>query len=786
VRLALVLVLLAACGDDLQPTAPCTVSCTDACPDERACVAGMCAVPGTSCPLSFAHVRAGNGFACALDVYGRAWCWGDNTHHQIDATGRAHVDRMTLTGPTQWDSLEVGGAYACGLRGGALACWGANDRGQIDLTSDGDKLAPYEIHGAPARWTSVSTGFQHTCAIGDGRLFCWGAGELGELGTNMANDDIAREPLPAVTDWTAVDAGYHHTCGVSASMGLVCWGDNSHGELGDGTTIVRYQPTPIALSGAAHVAFGLESTCGITDAGALACWGRGDLGELGELPTPDDTHKTPTMASELVGWTRVASAERYACGLQAGEVWCWGAAAGGGLGGGRWADTRAWAPVVTGATDVAVGWNRVLVDSATNAGDLDLACAIVGGDVRCWGDDRRGQLGNGAATQALIPIDVAPDHAWTSIAAGDDHACAVDAAGTSCWGATTRGQIDGTPSGVSPPCVPGGDCDVGAPRAVSTGVAPTALVAGDAHTCAIGGGAIACWGADDAGQCGDDVMPFSSPTIVSGTWTSAVAGADAACATNAAGETWCWGRTMLPGATATPSHASALDGARQIAFGVGFACALDATGALACWGDPAAAAFGNDGPGTCGDGACDDGETAATCAADCGPGPLTHLGRHYQMIALGTATPFGCGLRDDGAIECWGANAHGQALEPDPDTLVLDPVPTPFPVPHVSACTQLVAGGAHACALCGGAIACWGDGRVGQMGAYLAPLPVIDPQVVPAPLDAGDQWAQLAAGATFTCARSTQGHVRCWGFGPHGALGGGALGASLPALVPPP
>src|SRR5262245_51881909 len=131
---------LAGCGDDLAAPVPCATTCAvdRDCAFGLSCTAGLCTTSDIACPLSFVEVGAGNGFACARDQYGRALCWGDNAHHQIDGGDRAHVDRMTPTGPAQWDAIAVGGGHACGLRGGALACWGANDRGQVDLDLAGD------------------------------------------------------------------------------------------------------------------------------------------------------------------------------------------------------------------------------------------------------------------------------------------------------------------------------------------------------------------------------------------------------------------------------------------------------------------------------------------------------------------------------------------------------------------------------------------------------------------------------------------------------------------------
>ncbi|HTJ40464.1 MAG TPA: hypothetical protein VL463_00150 [Kofleriaceae bacterium] len=698
--------IMAACGDNLHVDVP---------------------EPCDS-PPGFVHVRAGNGFACALDACGRASCWGDDAHHQIE-----------IDGSYRWDQLELGGAHACGILhdGGTLACFGANDRGQIDLETEGDRIDPLRvpIDGVSA-WTAVSAGFHHSCAIGDGRLWCWGAGDSGQLGTASANDDIPREPRPDLTDWIAVTAGDNHTCAISARSGLFCWGDNSHGELGDGTLFLHQTPVPIALAQPVAIASGATFTCGISADGSLSCWGDGTSGALGELPTPA-LHPRPVPATNLRGWRKIAAANAYACGLVGGDVWCWGSSSGGGVGAGRWSETRAWTRVLEGASDLAVGSNV--------PGDVDLTCAIVGRDVRCWGDDRFGQLGTGAATQAIEPVFV--DGTWDAIAAGDDHVCATRAGQVSCWGATDRGQIDGVIHGsAATPCVAGADCDVARARAITTG---GTIATGSAFTCSNDGDAITCWGEDAHGQCGDAAQPSSPPRVVTGVTGTIEAGRDGACALGTL--TTCWGRVISEHAAA---HEPTLDNARALALGDGFGCAIGATGTLACWGDLSGGA---------------------------GAG----VGRAYTKIAIG-GERFACGIRPDRRVECWGRNERGQAGQPDPDTFLVDPVTTPYEQPNLQGCTAIATGGAHTCAICSGDLACWGDATLGQLGPPLEPLPVSYRRLISAPLPSGETWIDLAAGASFTCARSTAGRVACWGFSAHGALGTGGLGANLPQSVSPP
>ncbi len=723
------------------------------------------------------QASAGNGFGCGLDNTQQLWCWGDNTHGVLVGLPPTSIAVATPATPGQsWDAVSAGGGHVCALASGALSCWGRNERGQVSLDVEGDIPAPMAITiaGGPAKWTTVATGFNDTCAIGDGRLFCWGAGDGGQLGTGRVDDSLPTEIIPAVTDWVAVSPGHGHSCASSTSMGLFCWGDNFRGDLGIGNEFVKESPQPVALPNVISLASAAASTCAVTSDGKLFCWGEAADGELGDPAIVDPTggdRDAPVMASAMTGWTAVAAAESYTCAQRADELWCWGFALTGGIGNGVWASTKTMSMVASGITSFTVGWNEAFEDSGDDTGDLDLTCVTQSGAIQCWGDNRYGQLAQGGTTFALEPVAVAGDHVWTAIAAGASHACGLDGSGMFCWGSTQLGQITGLATGGAFPCSSPDTCDAAAPTLVANSAGTTAISLGANHTCALQGSSIACWGDNGKGQCGD-TSPGAAPRTVPGTWSSLFASANGTCAASGA-TTQCWGQAITMHA---PAHEASLDGALAIELGPNFGCALDATHTLACFGSNSGSEFGNNSTGSCGDGSCDHDETAASCAADCGPGPLTELGRSYTSIDVGDSS-YACGVTTGGTVECWGQNDRGQADESDPDTGVADPVGTPFTIPDLTGCTQVTAGELHTCALCGGSAFCWGEDRHGEVSGSTSTLPVLAPRQVVAP--AMETWSQLAAGDGFTCGLTTVGHAYCWGDNPHGALGNGAKAANL-------
>ena len=144
-------------------------------------------------------------------------------------------------------------------------------------------------------FSSVSAGFFHTCAVAlDGRAYCWGEGATGALGNGRAGragrpTDRRTKPT-LVTDrlrFLRVESGHGHTCGITTTNLAYCWGDNSEGQLGDGTTTRRVSPVPVAGGHRFRsISVGIGHSCGVTTEFRAFCWGDGSEGRLGTAP-PD-------------------------------------------------------------------------------------------------------------------------------------------------------------------------------------------------------------------------------------------------------------------------------------------------------------------------------------------------------------------------------------------------------------------------------------------------------------------------------------------------------------------
>ena len=338
---------------------------------------------------------------------------------------------------------------------------------------------------------SVAAGDYHSCALTEtSEVKCWGDNTSGELGDGTSIQRSTPVPVAGLRGRVvAISVGGVHSCALEDSGTVECWGWNAAGQLGIGPGPDRLQPVTVRdLGPAAAVAAGGEHTCALTTGGGVKCWGHNNFGGLGDGTTTART--SPVGVAGLASGVKVVAAGRhFSCGLTlGGAAKCWGLNESGQLGDGT-SQNRS-SPVDVVGLDGGVTAITAMANHA---------CALLeSGIVKCWGANQSGELGDGSRTDSWVPVDVKGISDAVALASGGRHAggghtCALKAGGEAlCWGSNRYGQLgDGTTVSRSTPVAVQGLHDA------------VALAAGGYHTCALTRSLVKCWGWNRAGQLGD-------------------------------------------------------------------------------------------------------------------------------------------------------------------------------------------------------------------------------------------------------------------------------------------
>jgi alpha-tubulin suppressor-like RCC1 family protein len=312
-------------------------------------------------------------------------------------------------------TLALGVFHSCVLLEGGLArCFGDDGKGQLGDGAPPGVRTTLTILRAPSRVIAIAAGSGQTCAIlDDTTVWCSGRGVIAGLSSAIA-----------------ISGSADSTCVVLADGTARCWGLNAGGELGDGTMTARDSPTMVStLVEATSIAVGFNHACAVLSDTQVRCWGTNDKGELGDGTTT--TRLSPTLVADLSGVAQVVTGGQHTCArLLDGTVRCWGYDYDGELGDGSDAD-QAKPTEVPGLSDVV-----------TLAASLNHTCALLAdGTVRCWGSTQF--LASDGRVALRSPTIVSGLGAVSAIGVGAYHACARlrDDASVWCWGDDTRGQL---------------------------------------------------------------------------------------------------------------------------------------------------------------------------------------------------------------------------------------------------------------------------------------------------------------------------------------------------------
>ncbi len=471
-------------------------------------------VSGISSAVS---VSAGSSHSCAVLSDGTVKCWGFNLLGYLgDGSTVARVTPVSVSGISSAVSVSAGRSHSCALLAdGKVNCWGNNDKGNLGNFASSPKNAPVEALGISSA-VSVSAGGSHSCAVlSDGAVKCWGSNDYGQSGLEFKLESSTPISVPELPSLSAISAGASHSCATLTNGSVKCWGKNFYGQLGDGTNTDRAAPTHVAdISSAVSVSAGTSHSCAVLSDGTVKCWGRNDSGQLGNGSTI--SRLTPTLVSGVSSAVSVSAGGSHSCAvLSDGTVKCWGNNNYGQLGSGSsisQSSVPSWVTGISSAVSVSAGGSH--------------SCAVLtDATVKCWGDNRLGQLGDGSlsVSKRTTPYPVKDLSSAVSVSAGGSHTCAMLSDRTvGCWGAGASGQLGN------------GSWEYRALRTAVNGVSSAVSVsAGGSHSCAVlSDGSVKCWGSDIYGQLGENSIGNSAtPVTVAGVSSavSAFAGGSHSC-----------------------------------------------------------------------------------------------------------------------------------------------------------------------------------------------------------------------------------------------------------------
>ncbi len=337
--------------------------------------------PPVATPPSVLRLAAGAHHTCAALDDGTIACIGDvPSTPSPDATTRRVVHELAGI-----EQVVAGDSHTCALiHGGAIACWGDNRVGQL-----GDGTT--ERHDAPAavlgltNVSAIAARGDATCAIVDGDVSCWGA--LGKP------DDRALEPTAIdLHDVVELAVGRQHVCGRTSTGGVVCWGDNTRGQLGAGNIARIDGMHEVEIDDAIAIVAGATHTCAARGTGVVACWGGNGFGQLGDGTTYDAA--SPVRSGELDRMVELTAGEDHTCARTSeGALQCWGRNQHGQVG--------------TGSLDTQRTPFTAYDSVALITAGRSHTCALAIGRALCWGENSFGQLGDGTTEDRSRPVMVA-------------------------------------------------------------------------------------------------------------------------------------------------------------------------------------------------------------------------------------------------------------------------------------------------------------------------------------------------------------------------------------------
>ncbi len=665
-------------------------------------------------------IFSGRRHSCVLLSDKTVKCWGDNSSGQLGATSSdtCFVDNnqdypcsktpLTVSDLSNVRQIALGQNHTCAILGddistpsneeGTVKCWGNNASHNLSATSTdicfrGNDYA-YSCSKTPLTVSSLSGVNQ--LALGDA-VSCAFLNDKTVKCWGGGGHGKTPYIIPNLSNVTQIYSGYSHHCALLNDGTVKCWGGNHHGELGNGNTRAPvFTPTAVSnLSNVNQITLGYSHSCALLNDGSVKCWGDDTYGKVGGVAL-GYAITAPVVISNLSNVSQIYSAGNRTCVvLNDNTVKCWGDNRYGQFGNGSFtgSSTPVTASSLNNISQLALGSDHTCMISDNKT-------------VKCWGDNRYGQLGGGSSRNSERPVAISDLNNISQVAVGSGHSCALLNDGTAkCWGDNRYGQLG---EGIE---------ERRRTSAIVSGLGDASQIAlGDNHSCALlNDKTVKCWGNNSVGQLGT-----TSADI---------------CKLNYFYRKYHCSRTAIA--------VSGLSNVNQIFLNRFQSCALINDGTVKCWGG----VYGK----------------IPVIVSDLSNVSQISLGYDHSCVVL-----------NDGTVKCWGYNYLGQLGDGSRNSSSV-----PVGVLYLSNVSQISSGGTdHTCALLndnidttdideGGTVKCWGTESFGLLNLTRTRGYSTRPVEISSLSDVG----QISTIGNRTCALLNDGTVKCWGDNREGRLG---------------
>ncbi len=746
------------------------------------------------------EAEAGNNHNCVILQNFYLQCWGDNEFGQIGdntTTDRSSLTNVSFPNGHYAVAVSAGESHTCAIiDNGTVWCWGLNENGQLGDGTNANRTTPTNV-SLNQTATAITTGNAHTCVIlDDGKIQCWGSNSNGQLGINTSdlNQPLENVTLPNGSKAIALGSGYTHTCAIVDNGSIYCWGHNSFGQLGDGTTgpqsTVGGESTPVRVNmsmqgniSAFDISAGDDHSCAIFHDGSVKCWGRNNYGQIGNGAS--QSSPMPTNASLPTGRnaTDLEVGRYHTCAiLDDGSMRCWGRNRYGEIGDGTSGrntvrrtptnvtrlneDPGLWKGTptkLTGGISLTIWANNTTTGGAFSHMDHVNVSVVKALDY------------NGSSISLLssanISIHPTLHCSWCTLSVSPSLPLGLKMNAT---GSITGALVNTAVSFKNNYSIlaegSNGSDDVVVQLIFTSPTPPIkhTLVRGFEHQ--IGTALNTSLQQDPTSVEASGMVPGLSFTAKGGIGNGTLlpnntiaAGSEHTCVIVKDGSLRCWGRNsagqlgdnttqnrMEPTTTMLPT------GRTAIAVSAGFyqhTCAILDDGSLWCWGQNNAGQLG-------------DGSTTSHNKPT-----RVNLPTNRTAIDISAGDSHTCAILDDGSIRCWGYNGNGQLGIGSSTSFVTNPANVALPTNRSA--VAISSGISHTCAILdNGTILCWGLNEYGQLGDGNN-IDQNSPISVNMYSNGTYNALHIASGGSHTCAILNNGSVLCWGSNVYGQIGDG-------------